>query len=230
MLDAAPAAPALNGAARARCRAVAVVNGPGLAEMFRELGVHTVDGGPTLNPSTTDLLAGIHAVGTEEVVVFPNSPNVVLTAEHAAHMSEREVFVAPTTNQQAGLVAALALMPGLALEQNERAVVEALARLRTGAVTPASRDDAQGRFRRGEALGYVEGELLAWGEPAETLRAVLSSLAQADNGSTPELISVLAGEDAPLGLAQVQDMAEEGVELELRDGGQPTYWWLLAAE
>jgi hypothetical protein len=230
MLDTAPAAPAVNGAARARCRAVAVVNGPGLAEMFRELGVHTVGGGPTLNPSTTDLLAGIHAVGTEEVVVFPNSPNVVLTAEQAAHMSEREVFVAPTTNQQAGLVAALALMPELTLEQNERAVVDALARLRTGAVTPASRDDAQGRFRRGEALGYVEGELLAWGEPADTLRAVLSSLAQVDNGSTPELISVLAGEDAPLGLAQVQDMAEEGVELELRDGGQPTYWWLLAAE
>jgi DAK2 domain fusion protein YloV len=230
ILDAEASAPALNGAARPRCRAVAVVNGPGLAEMFRELGVHTVDGGPTLNPSTTDLLAGIHAVGTEEVVVFPNSPNVVLTAEQAAHMSEREVFVAPTTSQQAGLVAALALLPELALEQNERAVVEALTHLRTGAVTAASRDDAQGRFRRGEALGYVEGELLAWGEPAATLRAVLSRLARADNGSVPELISVLAGEGAPLRLAQVQDMAEDGVELELREGGQPTYWWLLAAE
>jgi DAK2 domain fusion protein YloV len=216
--------------ARARCGAVAVVNGRGLAQMFAELGVHTIDGGPTLNPSTYDVLAGIHEVPTEEVVVLPNSPNVVLSAEHAARMSDKQVLVAPTTSQQAGLVAAIALAPERSVEENARALGEALAHVRTGAVAPASRDDVQGRFRRGDAVGFFEQEVLAWGDPAETLRAVMLKLALADNGSVPELISVLAGEDAPLGLEQVPDLIDGDVELELRHGGQPAYWWLLAAE
>jgi uncharacterized protein len=219
-----------NGVRRARCGAVAVVNGAGLGEMFRELGVHTIDGGPTLNPSTYDLLAGIHEVPAEEVVVLPNSANVVLTAEHAARMSDKQVLVAPTTSQQAGLAAAIALAPDRSVEENARALTQALARVRTGAVAPASRDDAQGRFRRGQAVGFVEDRVLAWGDPAETLKAVLGRLAQTDNGAAPELISVLAGQGAPLDLAEVQAMADAGIELELRSGGQPAYWWLLAAE
>ena len=79
-------------------------------------------------------------------------------------------------------------------------------------------------------MGFFEDEVLAWGDPAETLIAVLRRLAQAENGSVPELISVLAGEGAPLDLGQVERMADAGIELELRDGGQPAYWWLLAAE
>ena len=225
----APASSA-NGVRRPRCAAVAVVNGAGLAEMFRELGVHTIDGGPTLNPSTYDLLAGIHEVPTEEVVVLPNSANVVLTAEHAARMSDKQVLVAPTASQQAGLAAAIALMPDRSVEENARALTEALARVRTGAVAPASRDDALGRFRRGQAVGFVEDQVLAWGDPADTLKAVVGNLARASNGAAPELISVLAGEGAPLDLAQVQAMADAGIELELRNGGQPAYWWLLAAE
>ena len=198
--------------------------------MFRELGVHTIDGGPTLNPSTYDLLAGIHEVPTEEVVVLPNSANVVLTAEHAARMSDKQVLVAPTASQQAGLAAAIALMPDRSVEENARALTEALARVRTGAVAPASRDDALGRFRRGQAVGFVEDQVLAWGDPADTLKAVVGNLARASNGAAPELISVLAGQGAPLDLAQVQAMADAGIELELRNGGQPGYWWLLAAE
>ena len=103
--------------------------------------------------------------------------------------------------------------------------------MRTGAVAPAARDDAQGRFRRGEAVGFVQDEVLAWGEPRETLQAVLHALASAATATaSPELISVLDGEDAPLGLGEVEGMVNGGVELELRHGGQPAYWWLLAAE
>ena len=82
--------------------------------------MHTVDGGATLNPSTYDLLAGIHAVPAEEVVLLPNSPNVIMAAEHAAELSDKQVLVAPTTSQQAGLAAALALAPD-ALGRGERA-------------------------------------------------------------------------------------------------------------
>jgi DAK2 domain fusion protein YloV len=215
----------------ARCGAVAVVSGDGLAEMFRELGVHTVDGGPTLNPSTYDLLAAIHEVPAEEVVVLPNSANVIMAAEHAAQLSDKQVLVAPTTSQQAGLAAAVALAPDRTVEENAQALREALTRVRTGAVAPAARDDAQGRFKRGQAVGFLQDEVLAWGDPTETLRTVLVALADgAGEQGAPELISVLAGDGAPLRLGDIEGMVNGGVELELRNGGQPSYWWLLAAE
>jgi len=210
---------------RARCGAVAVVSGAGLQAMFEELGVHTIDGGPTLNPSTYDLLVGIHEVQAEEVVVLPNSANVVMAAEHAAELSDKQVLVAPTTSQQAGLAAAVALAPDRTVEENAQALMQALTHLRTGAVAQAVRDDARGRFSRGEAVGFVADEVIAWGDPGETLRAVFTALA---DGS--ELISVLAGEDAPLEPEDVAGLLGGGVELELRHGGQPAYWWLLAAE
>ncbi len=238
--------------AQVRCGAVAVVSGAGLAQLFAELGVHAIDGGATSNPSTYDLLAGIHEVPAEEVVVLANSTNVIMAAEHAAELSDKQVLVAPTTSQQAGLAAAVALSPDRAVEENARALAEALARLRTGAVAEAARDDVQGRFKRGEAVGFVDEEMLAWGDPKETLRAVMAALAGGgangvgrtdgredavggfgDGGARPrpELISVIAGEGAPIELDAVEEMVGgEEIELELRYGGQPAYWWLLAAE
>jgi len=210
---------------RVRCGAVAVVSGEGLAAMFEQLGVHTIDGGPTLNPSTYDLLAAIHEVQAEEVVVLPNSANVIMAAEHAAELSDKQVLVARATSQQAGLAAAVALESDRTVEENARAVNDALVHLRTGAVAQAARDDAKGRFGRGEAVGFVADEVVAWGEPAETLRAVLATLADG-----AELISVLAGQDAPLQAADIAGLVNGSVELELHDGGQPAYWWLLAAE
>jgi uncharacterized protein len=210
---------------RVRCGAVAVVSGNGLRAMFEQLGVHTIDGGPTLNPSTYDLLAAIHEVQAEEVVVLPNSANVIMAAEHAAELSDKQVLVAPATSQQAGLAAAVALEPDRSVEENARALSDALAHLRTGAVAEAARDDTKGRFGRGEAVGFVADEVVSWGAPGETLQAVLETLADG-----AELISVLAGRNAPLQAAEIAGLVNGGVELEQHDGGQPAYWWLLAAE
>ena len=211
----------------ARCGALAVVSGAGLTALFAELGVHTLDGGPTLNPSTYELLAAIHDVPAEEVLVLPNSANVIMAAERAAELSDKQVAVVPSTSQQAGLAAAVALLGEHSLEQNAAALADALAHLRTGAVAPAARADPQGRFERGEAVGFLDEEVVAWGEPAATLHHVLDALADG-----AELLSVLAGQDAPLddaAVAALLDGALDG-ELELRHGGQPAYWWLLAAE
>jgi dihydroxyacetone kinase-like predicted kinase len=217
-------------AGEVRCGAVAVVSGDGLREMFHELGVHTLDGGPTLNPSTYDLLAAIHEVPAEEVVLLTNSANVIMSAEHAARLSEKQVLVVPTASQQAGLAAAVALMRERSIEENDQALKGALEHVRTGAVAPAARDDAQGRFKRGDAVGFVEDEVTAWGDPRETLEAVLATLARGNGEGEPELISVLSGVEAPLGLGDIEGMVNGGIELELRHGGQPAYWWLLAAE
>ena len=131
----------------ARCGALAVIDGEGFAQLFAELGLHTIDGGPTLNPSTYDLLAAIHGVPAEEVLVLPGSANVIMAAERAAELSEKQVRVAQLRSQQAGLAAAVALDFQRNALQNARAVSDAAANLRTGAVAPAARDDAQGRFQ-----------------------------------------------------------------------------------
>ncbi|HMD52796.1 MAG TPA: hypothetical protein VKG62_08765, partial [Solirubrobacteraceae bacterium] len=219
-------------AGRVRCGAVAVVSGDGLAEMYRELGVHTIDGGPTLNPSTYDLLAGIHEMPSEEVVLLTNSANVIMAAEHAARLSDKQVLVAPTTCQQAGLAAAVALAPERTVEENSQALSDTLARVRTGGVAPAARDDSLGRFTKGQAVGFVEDEVLAWGDPLQTVRAVASYLLRpVEDGEVPELLSILEGEAAPVSLAAIEGALDAGeVELELRHGGQSAYWWLLAVE
>ena len=211
-----------------RCAAVAVVNGDGFAELFAELGVHTIDGGPTLNPSTYQVLAGIHEVDAEEVVVLPCSANVMMAAERAAELSERQVAVVKVTSQQAALLAAVTLTPEHGVERNAHALAQTLTGVRTGAVAEAARDDRQGRFRQGEAVGFVEDEVVAWGDPAATLERVLSLLAE-----DAELVSVFAGAGAPLD-EPATEAALDGrladCELELRQGGQEAYWWLLAAE
>ena len=209
----------------AACGALAVVAGAGMGALFEGLGVHTLDGGPTLNPSTYDLLAGIHGVPAEAVIVLPNSPNVVMAAERAAELSDKRVVVVPTRSQQAGLAAAVALEPGHPVDFNADGMRAALERVRTGAVGRAARDDGKGRFREGDAVGFVEEQIVAWGEPEPTLRAVFDRL-----GGGAELLTCIAGDGAPLPDERVAELAPDGVELEYSVGGQPAYWWLVAAE
>ena len=211
--------------AGARTGVLAVVSGAGMARLYESLGAHVLDGGPTLNPSTHELLAGIHAVPSEEVVVLPNSANVIMAAERAAELAEKAVRVVVSTSQQAGLAAAVALTPDADADTNAGAMRVAIAAVRTGAVAPAARDDAAGRFGVGDAVGFVEDELVAWGATAPTLEAVLAALA-----ADAELVTCIAGEGAPLDGDAIAALAPVGVELELEDGGQPSYWWLLSAE
>ena len=159
------------------CSVVAVASGPGVQRLYQELGVLVVDGGPTMNPSTYELLAGIHAAPSAEVVVLPNSANVILAAEKAAGLSDKPARVVPTTAPQEGLAALLAFDPDTSSADNAAAVGRAAHALRVGGVAPAARDDAQGRFAAGEAVGYAGGELVAWGDPAATLAATLERLA-----------------------------------------------------
>jgi DAK2 domain fusion protein YloV len=211
--------------ADAVCGALAVVTGDGLKSLFAGLGLAVLDGGPTLNPSTYDLLAAIHGIGAEEIVVLPNSSNVFMAAERAAELSDRTVRVVQSRSMQAGLAAAIGFDPGRGADDNAAAMGVTLASIRTGAVAQAARDDVQGRFREGDAVGFVDDRLIAWGRPAETLREVIDLLA---DGS--ELVTCLRGADAPLDDAAVRASVNGTVELELSDGGQESYWWLLAAE
>ncbi|MEA2169566.1 MAG: fatty acid kinase, partial [Solirubrobacteraceae bacterium] len=131
----------------------------------------------------------------------------------------------PSRSQQAGLAAAVALDPAKGSEANAAGMLSALEAIRTGAVTEAARDDGEQRFRAGEAIGFIDEELVAWGEPGETLRKVLDSLS-----IDAELLTLISGPSAPLAPDEVGKLIPDGVEFELSTGAQPSYWWLLAAE
>jgi dihydroxyacetone kinase-like predicted kinase len=207
------------------CGAVVVANGDGFVQMYRDLGAHVVDGGATLNPSTYDLLAGIHAVNAAEAIVLPNSPNVILAAERAAELSDKPVRVVPTRAQQAGLAALLAFDQAAGADDNAAAVAEALEGVTTGGVARAARDDASGRFKEGEAVGYAVEDLVAWGDPRSTLAAVLDQVC-----SGCEVVTVVSGAGAPLDEAEIAPLVPDGVELDHHRGGQAAWWWLIAAE
>jgi uncharacterized protein len=211
--------------APARTGVVAVVAGDGMRSLFEGLGAHVVDGGATLNPSTYEILAGIHEVPADEVLVLPNSPNVLLAAREAAKLSEKRARVVPSRSQQAALAALVELDPGADGEANAERLEAALAEIRSGAVASAARDDPQGRFVRGDAVGFAGEETVAWGGAGSTLFATIERIAEG-----AELITVIEGEGAPIPLHQLPLALPEGVELELQHGGQPHYWWLIAAQ
>jgi DAK2 domain fusion protein YloV len=208
-----------------RCTAVAVVAGSGMRELYEGLGAFVVDGGETFNPSIYDLLAAIHEVPSEEVLVFPNNPNVVMAAERAAELSDKEARVVECAAQQAGLAALVELDPRASVEENSDRIATALAGIRAGSVAPAARDDAKGRFVKGDAVGFVGEEIVAWGGAGTTLTETMARLAEG-----AEILTVVSGEGAPIPLRELESHAPDGVELELHEGGQPHYWWLLAAQ
>ncbi len=207
------------------CGVVAVASGHGIRRLYEELGAFVVDGGPTMNPSTYELLAGIHSAHAAEVIVLPNSPNVILAAERAAELSEKPVRVVSTRAQQEGLAALLAFDPGRPASENSNAVGDAAGALSIGGVAVAAKPDPQGRFGTGDAVGYRGDELVAWGDPTETLRATLERVAVG-----AELVTCIAGEGAPLAQADIEAAMPDGAELDYHDGGQPAWWWLLCAE
>jgi DAK2 domain fusion protein YloV len=212
-------------APQAACAVVAVATGDGMHALYVELGVHVLEGGPTMNPSTSELLAAIEAADGHEVLVLPNSPNVIMAADEAAKLAERTVRVVPTTAPQEGLAGLVAFEPGRDAAANAESLAAATDALAVGGVAEAAREDPDGRFAVGDAVGYSGDELVAWGDPEQTLRATLAALA----GGT-ELVTCIAGAAAPLGEQTVADAVPDGVELEYHQGGQPAWWWLLCAE
>jgi uncharacterized protein len=209
----------------ARVGVVAVCDGSGLERLFAELGAATVAGGPKLNPSTEEILAAIEAAPARQVVVLPNSPNVVMAAEEAARKSSKQVVVAPCRSLQAAVEAlSLVEIDGDA-EGLAGAIGEAIGELRIAAVAEAARADRDGRFEVGEAVALLGDEVVAWGTPAAALEGAIAAI-----GDGAEVLTVIAGAEPPLGPAEIEALLPEGIETAQIDGGQATHWWLLAAQ
>lgn len=200
------------------CGALALAGGAGIRALFESFGAHVVDSGD-------DLLAALPQIHAEEVVVLPNQAHALRAARRAAELSEKTVCVVASRSYQAGLAAAALLDPSAGARENGENMARKLARIKTGSVGPAGDDDPQGRFQATDAVGLVDDELVVWGQPRETLRAVLERLADG-----AELITCLRGSGAPLDDRTVQALAAGEVEFELFAGGQRDAWWLLCAE
>ncbi len=211
---------------------VAVVAGAGNAELFRSFGAaEIVDGGASMNPSTSDIVRAIESVDAAEVVVLPNSPNVILAAEHAAEQAGRSVVVVPSRSIQAGLAAMVAFDGSRGAEANAAEMDAALAGVATGAVTTASRDVELNGFavRAGMFLGLADGDPVAGGADFAEVAGVVVERLLAGSRS---LLTVLTGEGAPAVDGALRQIAARhpDVEVDVREGGQPHFHLLLSAE
>jgi dihydroxyacetone kinase-like predicted kinase len=209
-----------------------VVAGAGNRRLFKSLGAtEIVDGGQTMNPSAADLVAAVEATNAPEAIVLPNNDNVVLAAEQAVSLAKKPTRVVPTTSLQAGLAALVAYNPVVSAEENEVAMVEASARVATGAVTTASRDvQLNGRaVGVGQYVGLLDDEPVTGGAEFEAVaRVILESLL----AEPREILTLLTGADEPDLSQLVADLeqANPELEIEVHEGGQPHYALLVSAE
>jgi hypothetical protein len=211
---------------------VAVVPGAGNRRLFESYGAaKVIEGGQTMNPSTADIVAAVQATPATQVLVLPNNSNVILSAEQAAKLVDKDVRVIPSRSVPAGLAAIVRYLPSLSAEENEAAMLEALGQVATGEVTVASRDvELDGvDVRKGAWLGLADGAAVASSADFEEVACAVAEKLL-DGGR--EVLTLLTGADEPEldGLLRRIQQRHPDVELDLHPGGQPHYPLLLSAE
>jgi uncharacterized protein len=211
---------------------VAVVAGDGNRRLFESLGAtKIVEGGQTMNPSTAELVEAIETTPAAEVVLLPNNPNVILSAEQAAELVGKPVTVVPTDSLPAGLAAMLAFDPDRPAAENGIAMNEVLAEMKTGEVTIASRDvDMNGvSVRKGAWLGLADGKAVAGGPDFDDVAAAVAERLLEEPRSVMTLLTGADEPDLDGLLRRIQDRHPH-LELDVQAGGQPHYPLLLSAE
>ena len=213
---------------------VAVCAGKGLADAFRELGAdQIIEGGQTMNPSTQDILVKINATPAETVFVFPNNKNIIMAAEQAAPLTEKKVVVIPSKTIPQGVSAMLAFDPEADEQTNTDAMTEAMQGVLTMQITYAARDsDFDGHdIRAGEYLALYGGAL--FGSDTD-INVLLRGLAEKTQEQGAEFVTVYYGADITAEQAEqtARLFAEvcPDAEINLINGGQPVYYYLISAE
>jgi DAK2 domain fusion protein YloV len=225
------------------CAVVAVSSGDGISGLFRDLGVQViVSGGQTLNPSTAELLAAVERANASHVVLLPGNKNIIPVAEQVDALTAKTVRVVPTRSMSEGLAALMAYDPEVDAPANVVPMRQAAEAVVTGEVTQAVRASKSpvGAVAEGDWLAIVHGDgivAVAGGAVAATM-ALLEHVVDAGQGGAQEtrreLITVLTGADAePDDTAELERWISErfpDVEVEIHDGGQPLYPYLLGIE
>jgi DAK2 domain fusion protein YloV len=213
---------------------IATSMGEGLAKIFKDFGVdHVIEGGQTMNPSTEDFMKAIDKISAKNIFILPNNGNIIMAANQAKELSDKNIIVLPTKNTPQGFSALVSFNGEASAEENEEAMLEALKAVKSGQVTFAVRDTVMNEIdvKEGNIIGIAEGNLLAAGEDVEeTTVRLVEDLVNEDTA----IITLFYGEDVTESqasdLGNILEAKYEDIDIELYYGGQPLYYYLISVE
>lgn len=214
---------------------VAVAAGEGLKSLFTDLGADVVvQGGQTMNPSTDDILHAVDAVPAEIVFVLPNNKNIIMAAEQAVHLSdEKKVIVVPTKTIPQGISAMLAVDPE-AGQDSELAIamLEAAKHVCSGQVTYAARDsEFDGKkIKQGEYLSLCEGKLCANGKETSVIKKLAREMVSDDSAFATVIFGEGVTEEQAAEVENLLHKENKEMEINVIDGGQPVYYYIISVE
>ena len=214
---------------------ISVSIGEGMNEIFRGLGAdYIIEGGQTMNPSTEDMLNAIEHVNAEHIFILPNNKNIVMAANQAASLVEdKEIIVIPTKTIPQGITALVNFIPDHTAEENKESMLEEIALVKTGQVTYAVRDtEIDGKeIKQDDYMGIGDKSILSVGkELKETTLEMVDAMVDEDSA----IVSIYYGSDAEEAAAEALGLAIEekypDVEVEINNGGQPIYYYVISVE
>lgn len=213
---------------------VAVASGEGVIEILKSLGVNEiVSGGQTMNPSTEDLLTACNKINADEIIILPNNSNIIMAAEQAKEISEKNIVVLPSKSVMQAITALIAFDPEGQLDEVAEAMRDEMSRVVYAEITTAVRDSSVNSLdiKEGDFLGLLNGQIFCTGSDIKEIFAVLLP-AMLDEDS--ELITLLYGEDEDSQRAEeIKEYLEtnfDNCEIELHYGGQSHYFYLISVE
>ena len=213
---------------------VAVALGEGIDRIFQDLMVdQIVDGGQTMNPSIQDLAQAVEATHARNVFILPNNTNIILAAQQASELTEKNVIVLPTKSVPMGISAMLAFSADMGVEENTEAMTEAAENVHTASITYAVRDTTyEGKeIHQGDIMGMIDNKLSVLGSQ---VHQVGLDIAEKMVNEDTDLITIYYGSDVSEEDAQklCDALAEkyDDCDVELQYGGQPLYYYLIAVE
>ena len=214
---------------------VAVAAGHGLEEMFKDLGADCIiKGGQTMNPSTDDILKAIHATPARTVFVLPNNKNIIMAAEQAVNLADRNVCVLPTRTIPQGISALMAFDESDTFTDNRMEMIKAIERVSTGQVTFAARDsEYEGHnIKKGEIMAFNNGKLHF---AEKDVNKAAYKLAKKMTKSDTSYITVIYGADVTEEQAEsliesLEAKLGSKIEIMLVNGGQPVYYYIISVE
>jgi len=213
---------------------VSVCAGNGLADVFMNLGVDAIiSGGQTMNPSTQDILEAVNKVPAETVLVLPNNKNIIMAAQQVDALTPKNVVVIPSKTVPQGVTAMLSYNPEGEVSENEEAMTESLSTVDTMQITYAARNsDFDGYdIHEGDYLALFGNQLFG---TSQDIKVLLKSLAQKVRDDGKEYITIYYGENVKEKHAQkTADLFAEycpNADVNLINGGQPVYYYLISAE
>ncbi len=214
---------------------ISVSIGEGINEIFRGLGAdYIIEGGQTMNPSTEDMLNAIEHVNAEHIFILPNNKNIVMAANQAASLVEdKEIIVIPTKTIPQGITALVNYIPDHTAEENKENMLEEIALVKTGQVTYAVRDtEIDGKeIKQDDYMGIGDKSILSVGKDLkETTLEMVDAMVDEDSA----IVSIYYGSDAEEAAAEALGLAIEekypDVEVEINNGGQPIYYYVISVE